>query len=439
MSYVKSFLLPRIGESLDSARVVSWVVEPGQLFSEGDIILEIETDKSIVEIPATEAGKLVDQLVARGGLLDADKPVARIEVEGEAPSDAAADSQALKNPIPQAVEIAATPVQPTPPILAPQVAPSPGQSFFSTPAARFEAQRSSVDISALIGSGPDGRVTLNDVINATKQMLAAPGDLEPRRIDTTYGAVQAFFRKGSSLNNAKPTLIFLHGLFGSTDGWASVIASVARAGFDVVAIDLPCHGQSPACVANFSELVDAAEQAVNALCSTPMALIGHSMGAAVATRLARRLGPRLASLTIFAPAGLGTEINQSFIDGMLHARTDDAFSREISKLTSAGALPSAAFIRALRQQLEARHEALTTLCQDLSCQGVQQINIIPDLAALSCPTAIIHGRDDAIIPWQHALNAPARVALHLAPQTGHMPYAEALTLACEVIEKSARL
>lgn len=52
MSYTKYFLVPPMGESLDSARVVNWLVEPGQVVAAGDILFELETDKSIVEIAA---------------------------------------------------------------------------------------------------------------------------------------------------------------------------------------------------------------------------------------------------------------------------------------------------------------------------------------------------------------------------------------------------
>ncbi len=439
MTHIKNFLLPRMGD-VDSARVVNWNVQPGATFATGDILLEIETDKSIIEVQAEEDGTLVEQLVPVGESVDADAAVARIEVEGEAPADEDADASAPAAEAPAATAAASTPAA------APATATSrPGQRQFATPAARRVAEEHGLNLAAIAGTGPEGRVTVADVTASLRDGgktvggKAASGTvsragMEEHQIATRHGNVYAC-RWSAAAGSASPTVVLIHGLFGDIDTWASTITTATRAGLNVVAVDLPCHGRSEASVTQFSALVEAVSDALGKLCTGPVVLIGHSLGAAVAVRIARQKTLTVSALTLFSPAGLGTEINQSFVDGMLHAHSDEALEREAAKLTAARTTLSAVYLQKLRERLEAKAEPLGALCRDISAHGVQQINILPDLEALACPITIVHGRSDAIIPWQHALNAPPRVALHLVPQAGHMPQAEAMVLAGEIIER----
>jgi len=167
--------------------------------------------------------------------------------------------------------------------------------------------------------------------------------------------------------------------------------------------------------------------------------VGHSLGAAVAARAASAHNLGLRALVLISPIGLGTEIEQGFLDGMTHAASLEALKREMRKLT-VRALPSGSdYLSSLRQRLSTRSESLIALCRGVSRNGVQQVDITPDLAQVPTPVAIIQGRQDAILPWTHALNAPPRVALHLVPQAGHMPQWEASELTLEVIIRAAGL
>jgi len=67
----------------------------------------------------------------------------------------------------------------------------------------------------------------------------------------------------------------------------------------------------------------------------------------------------------------------------------------------------------------------------------QSRSIVETLASLSAPVTLVHGREDAVIPWQHALNAPPATALHLLPGTGHMPHWEAVALTTNIIIRAA--
>lgn len=446
MTYIKPFTIPPMGESFDEAKIVNWNVKVGQNFADGDILLEIETDKSIVEIQATQSGRLVEHLIAEGETLQADTPVARIEVEGEGDTQATEDA-VRDHAAPQPAALTGRPATASREATDAAERASAGSRLFATPIARRLADSHGIDLGQVQGTGPGHRITKIDVmeslpaaaLNGVTQggvSKSAQASGEPCRVATTHG--ELYVRRWTCVQDqSAPTFVLLHGIFGDIDTWAGTLASLGRNDRNVIAIDLPCHGRSTANVTCFDEMVDAVSQAVAKLCHARIAWIGHSLGAAVAVKAARRMTSQTASVTLFAPAGLGTEIDQSFLDGMRHARTKDALTREIGKLTATRAMLSASYIEELAGRLAERATPLAAICNDVSSHGVQQISIRSDIESLSCPVTIVHGRSDDIIPWRHALNAPPNAALHLVPNVGHMPQAEALVLSNAIIDRAA--
>ena len=76
--------MPRLGESMEEGKLVEWLVKLGEPFKRGQEILEVETDKTIVEFPALGDGTLIETLVEQGDMVSVGTPIARIEV-GEGP------------------------------------------------------------------------------------------------------------------------------------------------------------------------------------------------------------------------------------------------------------------------------------------------------------------------------------------------------------------
>lgn len=440
MTIVTDFVIPPIGEAIDSARLVRWAVMPGQPFEDGDIVVEIETDKSIVEVPAPRAGVMVEHLIAVDGLLNADTVIARIQVEGEQGSgaaevDATSPEAEKRGPVaaiapPEPVagrhESGKTEVQ------------SLDQSHrkFSTPAARRLAREHDVAIENIDGTGEGGRVTQADVARAysTSEKKIAGRNKAGREffITTLYGDVGVTVWDAASAGH-QPTFVLAHGLFGDRNTWTATADVLVRAGLPVVSIDLPCHGRTRSDVTSFRDIVECTAEAVSKACSGGMVLVGHSFGGAVMARVARKPALRVGALVLIAPVGLGSQIEQPFVDGMLYADSDEAMLRELRKLTVSGMTPSIGYVQDLRRAIADRRERIAKLCREVSWNGVQQLDVVPDLAASEHPTVIVQGRRDAVIPWQHILNAPARVALHLLPDAGHMPQWEATTLTTSII------
>ena len=89
MADVKQFKLPDVGEGLTEADIVSWKVKPGDSVTVNQVIVEIETAKSLVELPSPFEGVVTDLLVSEGQSVDVGTPIIAVDVSGDAASGAA--------------------------------------------------------------------------------------------------------------------------------------------------------------------------------------------------------------------------------------------------------------------------------------------------------------------------------------------------------------
>jgi pyruvate/2-oxoglutarate dehydrogenase complex dihydrolipoamide acyltransferase (E2) component len=140
-----SFKLPDLGEGLTEGEVARWLVAEGQEIVEDDPLVEIQTDKATVEIPSPYAGTVLQVLVAEGEVV----PVgAVLVVIGEAGEVVPGEAPAAAKP---STSRPAAPGHPRGPRVA------------ATPLVRKVAQELGVDLAAVTGTGPDGRITEEDV------------------------------------------------------------------------------------------------------------------------------------------------------------------------------------------------------------------------------------------------------------------------------------
>lgn len=401
------FRLPRLGGSEIDARVLVWNKAPGESFAADETIAEVETDKAVVEVPAPAAGVMVRPLKAVDETAAFDEPLCEIEVDA---AIAASLGEVVGASAPAANEVAAPAVQSAPAQAVAAVAAAPVPSangrVFATPVARRAARDAGVDLASVHGSGPNGRIVLRDVAGAAP---AGGGGIHAEHLN-------------ASAASQKTTAILIHGLYGDADTWAGVSKALADAGLPVLALDLPVHGRTTANARTLDEVVGAVAAFVRERVPGRKLLVGHSLGGAVAVKLAQALGERdIAGVALIAPAGLGTEIDAGFIDGMLHAGTPALLRREIDKLTVRAQPFSDARVADMHAQLRRRGEALQSFVPNFAVRGVQQVDVRAALEALTVPVSVFWGRQDRVIPWQHALSLPPSVALHLFPEAGHMP------------------
>jgi len=72
--------LPKVGEMTEDAEVVEWYRRPGEVVSQGDPLVAVETDKAVVEIPSPVAGTVIEIVAAEGTVVDVGGPLVRMEV-----------------------------------------------------------------------------------------------------------------------------------------------------------------------------------------------------------------------------------------------------------------------------------------------------------------------------------------------------------------------
>jgi pyruvate dehydrogenase E2 component (dihydrolipoamide acetyltransferase) len=164
-----NILMPALSPTMEKGKLAKWLKKEGDKVKSGDVLAEIETDKATMEVEAIDEGTLGKILVAEGTddvLVNA--PIAIILGEGEKLGDLpkAASAPAAK---PAAAPAATTAAPAVSAASAPQPKAEPkadGTRVFASPLARRIAKQKGIDLAALKGSGPHGRVVLKDVESA---------------------------------------------------------------------------------------------------------------------------------------------------------------------------------------------------------------------------------------------------------------------------------
>ncbi|MGO6814791.1 pyruvate dehydrogenase complex dihydrolipoamide acetyltransferase [Rhizobium brockwellii] len=167
--------MPALSPTMEEGNLSKWLVKEGDKVKSGDVIAEIETDKATMEVEAVDEGTVAKLVVAAGSEgVKVNALIAVLAADGEDVS-AAASSAGSAAPAPKAdgaaapkAEAAPAPAQSTPaaaPVAAaaPASVSSDGSRAFSSPLARRLAKEAGIDLSAVAGSGPHGRVVKSDI------------------------------------------------------------------------------------------------------------------------------------------------------------------------------------------------------------------------------------------------------------------------------------
>lgn len=223
-------------------------------------------------------------------------------------------------------------------------------------------------------------------------------------------------------------IVLIHGFGGDLNNWMFTQPGLAEDHW-VIALDLPGHGGSSKDVgAGDLAALSAVVAGLLAALDIPEAhLVGHSLGGAVALRMALDTPDRVASLSLISPASLGEEIDGSFITGFIEAGRRKQLQPVLEKLFRNKSLVSRDMADDLLKykRLDGVAAALGTVAAANFANGRQQEILRGRLAELSgLPVQIIWGDADEILPVRHAENLPAGIATHVLPGAGHMPQME---------------
>jgi pyruvate dehydrogenase E2 component (dihydrolipoamide acetyltransferase) len=184
-------LMPALSPTMEEGVLAKWHVKVGDTVKAGDVIAEIETDKATMEVEAVDEGEITDILVAEGSEgVKVNTPIARLKDEDGAAAPVA-KTDAPKAEAPKAAEAPKTQpaqVEASPTAAAPKATPAKaadGGRLFASPLARRLAAQAGVELSAIKGTGPHGRIVKRDVEAAGK------GGAKPAPAAATTGSGSA--------------------------------------------------------------------------------------------------------------------------------------------------------------------------------------------------------------------------------------------------------
>ncbi len=202
----KTITMPALSPTMTEGTLASWSVKEGDEVAAGDVIAEIETDKATMEVEAVDEGRIARILVPAGSEnVAVNTPIAILLEEGEDESAlegftpeagggaVSAETPLAETPAPspapapaQAGPASAQPaaVQPSPVAASPAAAAGSGARIFASPLARRMAEQAGLDLAAIKGSGPNGRIVKRDIEAALAAGKAAPAAAAPAPAET---------------------------------------------------------------------------------------------------------------------------------------------------------------------------------------------------------------------------------------------------------------
>jgi pyruvate dehydrogenase E2 component (dihydrolipoamide acetyltransferase) len=172
------YRFPELGEGLHEGEIVKMHIAPGQTVTDEDIVMEVQNDKAIVEVPCPVNGKVLEVFAKDGQVMHVGDVVAVMEAEGEIPDQAPAveshgqaaggatgnsavgGAETRDQPAQQPAAETAAPAASAP---APAAKPDAGGMVLATPSVRRFAREKGVNIAEIAGSGKNGRITRDDV------------------------------------------------------------------------------------------------------------------------------------------------------------------------------------------------------------------------------------------------------------------------------------
>jgi pyruvate dehydrogenase E2 component (dihydrolipoamide acetyltransferase) len=175
-----SITMPRLSDTMEQGTVVKWHVHTGDAVNPGDVIADIETDKATMELEAFDEGTVAALAIEEGQTINVGETIVVLAEEGEDAAEAAksmssgagaapasAQSGGSDAPTPSATAVAEPPA-------APETISTSTDRVFASPLARKIADEHNLNLGALTGSGPSGRIVKKDVEAALANGTPAP-------------------------------------------------------------------------------------------------------------------------------------------------------------------------------------------------------------------------------------------------------------------------
>ncbi|MGG4145367.1 dihydrolipoamide acetyltransferase family protein [Paenibacillus algorifonticola] len=187
------YRFPELGEGLHEGEIIKVHIKAGDKVTDDDIIMEVQNDKAIVEVPCPVNGTVLEVLVKDGQVCHVGEVVALIDAEGEVPEQAAPAAEE-----PKKEEAAPAPAPEAPAAETAKEAPkATNASVLATPSVRKFAREQNVDLTQVSGTGKNGRITREDVTGfdgsapAASEQAAAPAQQQDNAAAKGAGEAKA--------------------------------------------------------------------------------------------------------------------------------------------------------------------------------------------------------------------------------------------------------
>jgi len=375
--------MPRLGLSMVEGTVIEWHARPGEPVTRGTIILTVESEKAQVEVEAFASGVVAAIYVEVGATVPVGTLLGAIAARDEAFDPAAFAAGFV--PAESAPARRAQGRSPAPRPGAPSVE---GGEVRAAPAARALARRVGVDLATVTGTGPGGRITVDDV-----ERTATP-------VAQVNGTGLSFSTAG-----AGPPLLLIAGYGVDASGWRRQVEGLA-ATHTVVTYDhrgVGCSWPIADAVLTIAQLAADARALLAHLGLVPAMAVGASMGAAVALEMALEHGDAVRGLVLVAPLLDRDARFEAVLHGWREQETPQAEGRIRAMLPwllgrdflahpgRREAAAAALRTMAARTPPDALRQHADALLAWLGTRGA-------DLGRIAAPALVVVGGDDVLTP-----------------------------------------
>lgn len=303
------------------------------------------------------------------------------------------------------------------------------------------APGSVVQVGVIIGVVTDGTVeqaTIDAFVNGFQPAIDVDG--EGVTDDSVYSSLRLV--DGSEIayqsqGEGDDVVLMIHGYGGDSSNWTYLQPKLAT-GRRVVALDLPGHGRSAKTLTTdpLGQLVEAVAAVVRELAPVKLHLVGHSLGGAIAILAAPNI-QELATLSLIAPCGLGSEINIGFVHGLIASERRKDLEPVLAQLFADPRLVARQMVNDILKykRIDGVSKVLIALAASAFPNGRQVLDLRPSLAQIDVPKQIIWGLDDQILPVTQSEGLPEDVKMHRLAGAGHMPQVEKAAEVADLLTK----
>lgn len=261
--------------------------------------------------------------------------------------------------------------------------------------------------------------------NASADTEASAADAEPSVV--AVDGLDIRVKDVGAAEGSQLPVLLIHGFGGDLTSWMlnqSALSHDRR----VIAFDLPGHGESSKSVGEGkpSSFAGTVAKLLETLDADKVHVIGHSLGGAISLELARLAPEKVASLSLIAPAGLGPDVNMTFINGFISEDRRKTLEPILQLLVHDKSLISRRMIENIIRfkRLDGATGALRTIADACFPDGKQADNLRATLENYPGPVQVIWGENDEILSSAPARSLPDKVAVSVLSETGHMPQME---------------